>query len=147
MLITAQHAGTTKLRTVDLSGVQLTIPAASILSDVFTIEWGLRKLVFKECDLDEHVRRLSHSSRLSNVPSDPETNAARSPHPKLPHLPICGVQSSSLGGSIPVNWRIFRKGPSSLEAVAFAEHLRSLNLSNSSIYPKIHWTRKLLNVS
>ncbi len=26
-----------------------------MLSDVFTIEWGLRKLVFKECDLDEIV--------------------------------------------------------------------------------------------
>jgi protein phosphatase 1 regulatory subunit 37 len=40
---------------VDYSGVQLTISSASILSDVFTIEWGLRKLVFRECDLDEHV--------------------------------------------------------------------------------------------
>jgi protein phosphatase 1 regulatory subunit 37 len=43
---------------VDFSGVQLTFTSASILSDVFAIEWGLRKLVFKECDLDEHVREL-----------------------------------------------------------------------------------------
>ncbi|EKM53275.1 uncharacterized protein PHACADRAFT_175669 [Phanerochaete carnosa HHB-10118-sp] len=42
-------------RTVDLSGVQLAIGSASVLSDVFTIEWGLRKLVMKECDLDEHI--------------------------------------------------------------------------------------------
>ena len=35
--------------------MQLTAGAASVLSDVFTIEWGLRKLVFKECDLDELV--------------------------------------------------------------------------------------------
>lgn len=38
-----------------MSGVQITVNSASILSDVFTIEWGLRKLVFRECDLDEHV--------------------------------------------------------------------------------------------
>lgn len=41
---------------MDLSGIQLAVGPASVLSDVFTIEWGLRKLVFKECDLDEHVR-------------------------------------------------------------------------------------------
>lgn len=40
---------------MDFSGVQLTVGSASVLSDVFTIEWGLRKLVFKECDLDEQV--------------------------------------------------------------------------------------------
>ncbi|KAH9950799.1 RNI-like protein [Amylocystis lapponica] len=50
-----KHAAGTNPRTVDLSGVQLTVGSASVLSDVFTIEWGLRKLVFKECDLDEHI--------------------------------------------------------------------------------------------
>ena len=40
---------------MDFSGIQLNVGVASVLSDVFTIEWGLRKLVFKECDLDEHV--------------------------------------------------------------------------------------------
>ena len=40
---------------MDFSGIQLNLGIASVLSDVFTIEWGLRKLVFKECDLDEHV--------------------------------------------------------------------------------------------
>ncbi|KAL4242608.1 RNI-like protein [Abortiporus biennis] len=49
------HAKHTHPRTVDLSGVQLTIGSASVLSDVFTVEWGLRKLVFKECDLEEQV--------------------------------------------------------------------------------------------
>ncbi|THH29900.1 hypothetical protein EUX98_g4280 [Antrodiella citrinella] len=47
------HAKNSMPRTVDLSGVQLSEGSASVLSDVFTIEWGLRKLVFKECDLDE----------------------------------------------------------------------------------------------
>ncbi|KAI0646342.1 RNI-like protein [Trametes meyenii] len=50
-----KRAASTTPRTVDFSGIQLNIGTASVLSDVFTIEWGLRKLVFKECDLDEHV--------------------------------------------------------------------------------------------
>ncbi|KAH0828810.1 hypothetical protein J3R83DRAFT_3258 [Lanmaoa asiatica] len=29
------------------------LPAAAILSDVFNIEWGLRKLTLRECDLDD----------------------------------------------------------------------------------------------
>ncbi|KAI0777715.1 hypothetical protein BD413DRAFT_602017 [Trametes elegans] len=50
-----KRAGSSSPRTVDFSGIQLTVGSASVLSDVFTIEWGLRKLVFKECDLDEHI--------------------------------------------------------------------------------------------
>lgn len=58
MLCWTQHAAGVNPRSVDLSGVQLTLPSAAILSDVFTIEWGLRKLVLRECDLDEHVSLL-----------------------------------------------------------------------------------------
>jgi hypothetical protein len=52
----SQRASSSNPRTVDLSGAQLTLASAAILSDVFTIEWGLRKLVFRECDLDDQVR-------------------------------------------------------------------------------------------
>ncbi|KAG6371077.1 hypothetical protein JVT61DRAFT_10616 [Boletus reticuloceps] len=48
-----KRASATNPRSVDLSGVQLTPTAAAILSDVFNIEWGLRKLTLRECDLDE----------------------------------------------------------------------------------------------
>ena len=35
---------------------------AAVLSDVFSVEWGLRKLFLKECDLDEHVLKpILHS--------------------------------------------------------------------------------------
>lgn len=54
--IVSQHAASPDSRTLDLSGVQITISSATILSDVFTIEWGLRKLILKECNLDDHVR-------------------------------------------------------------------------------------------
>lgn len=53
--IDPQRAASPDSRTIDLSGVQITVPSATILSDVFTIEWGLRKLILKECNLDEHV--------------------------------------------------------------------------------------------
>ncbi|KAF9477211.1 RNI-like protein [Pholiota conissans] len=53
--VALKHASPTSPRTVDFSGVQLTFTSASILSDVFSIEWGLRKLVFRECDLDDHI--------------------------------------------------------------------------------------------
>ncbi|KZT70603.1 RNI-like protein [Daedalea quercina L-15889] len=57
-----KRATGTNPRTVDLSGIQLTVGSASVLSDIFTIEWGLRKLVFKECDLDEHILKpILHS--------------------------------------------------------------------------------------
>lgn len=55
-----QHAGTTSPRALDLSGIQLTPHAAAALSDILTIEWGLRKLVLRECDLDELVCTISH---------------------------------------------------------------------------------------
>jgi protein phosphatase 1 regulatory subunit 37 len=48
-----KNASGTHPRSVDLSGAQLTVTSAAILSDVFTIEWGLRKVVFRECDLDD----------------------------------------------------------------------------------------------
>ncbi|RDX54543.1 RNI-like protein [Lentinus brumalis] len=55
-------------RTVDFSGIQLNVGVASVLSDVFTIEWGLRKLVFKECDLDEHILKpMLHALLIPNT--------------------------------------------------------------------------------
>ncbi|ESK86946.1 leucine-rich repeat-containing protein 68-like [Moniliophthora roreri MCA 2997] len=62
-----KNAENTNPRTVDFSGIQLTPASASILADVFTIEWGLRKLVFRECDLDEHtLKPMLHSLLISN---------------------------------------------------------------------------------
>ncbi|CCM02426.1 uncharacterized protein FIBRA_04524 [Fibroporia radiculosa] len=57
-----KRATGTNPRTADFSGVQMTVGSASVLSDVFTIEWGLRKLVFKECDLDDLILKpILHS--------------------------------------------------------------------------------------
>ncbi|KAG5726140.1 Leucine-rich repeat-containing protein 68 [Termitomyces sp. T112] len=57
-----KNASPSNPRSVDFSGVQLTFASSSILSDVFTIEWGLRKLVFRECNLDEHILKpMLHS--------------------------------------------------------------------------------------
>lgn len=54
-------------RTLDLSGVQLSVLKAGILADVLTIEWGLKKLVCKECDLDEfNLKPLLHSLLITD---------------------------------------------------------------------------------
>ncbi|KAI0254503.1 hypothetical protein BJV78DRAFT_1121395 [Lactifluus subvellereus] len=50
-----KNASRTSPRTVDFSGVQLNPTSAAILSDVFTIEWGLRRVTFKECGLDDRI--------------------------------------------------------------------------------------------
>ncbi|EAU86549.2 hypothetical protein CC1G_07745 [Coprinopsis cinerea okayama7 len=59
-----KHASSSSPRTVDFSGVQLNLTKASILSDIFSIEWGLRKVVFRECDLDEHTLKVILHSLL-----------------------------------------------------------------------------------
>ena len=88
-----QRGGGAFPRTVDLSGIQLNVGVASVLSDVFTIEWGLRKLVFKECDLDEHVSTsCSPSSTLLTLSVGFETDAACITYPGDIDLPFCGVK-------------------------------------------------------
>ena len=62
-------------RSLDLSGVQLTPAQAAVLSDVFAVEWGLRKLVLKECNLDEHVR--NSPQRLLTMRDDSLTALSR----------------------------------------------------------------------
>lgn len=63
-----KNATPTHPRAVDFSGVQMTLTTASILSDVFTVEWGLRKLTFKECDLDEStLKPILHALLIPNT--------------------------------------------------------------------------------
>ncbi|KAH8109464.1 hypothetical protein DFH11DRAFT_1812456 [Phellopilus nigrolimitatus] len=57
-----KRASGSKGRSLDLSGVVITPGQAATLSDVFSVEWGLRKLFLKECDLDENnLKPLLHS--------------------------------------------------------------------------------------
>ncbi|KAF8340191.1 hypothetical protein F5887DRAFT_1076994 [Amanita rubescens] len=57
-----KNASPSNPRCVDFSGVQLNSTSASILSDVFTLEWGLRKLILRECDLDDFtLKPILHS--------------------------------------------------------------------------------------
>ena len=54
----------------------------SILFDVFTIEWGLRKLVFRECELDDQVCLSSSfpfEHRSSNPSFTPSSSQEHSP--------------------------------------------------------------------
>lgn len=53
-------------RTIDISGVQLTPYAAKAFGDVLSIEWGLRKLVLRDCNLDELVRHIFYPQPISH---------------------------------------------------------------------------------
>lgn len=70
-LITQKVSGANG-RALDLSGVQLTLGQAATLSDVFSVEWGLRKLFLKECDLDEHVGTDAISTLNQHVMTRPD---------------------------------------------------------------------------
>ncbi|KAI0037180.1 hypothetical protein K488DRAFT_39518 [Vararia minispora EC-137] len=62
-----KNASGTSPRTVDFSGVQFTQPLAATLSDVLTIEWGLRKVTFRECDLDDRILKpILHAALIPN---------------------------------------------------------------------------------
>lgn len=77
---------------MDLSGVQLNVTSASILSDVFTIEWGLRRLVFRECDLSDQVCQLCalHFSylKIDFTRLDIEANASCFTDTQYPYLSL-----------------------------------------------------------
>jgi len=57
VLIRNQASGASA-RSLVLSGIEMNAHSATALSDLLTIEWGLRKLVLKECGLDELVCSL-----------------------------------------------------------------------------------------
>jgi hypothetical protein len=44
-------------KTMDLTGLHLSLGAAEALGDVLSVDFGLRKLVLEDCNLDDEVRR------------------------------------------------------------------------------------------
>lgn len=81
---------------MDLSGAQITVTTAAILSDVFTIEWGLRKLVFRECDLDELVRSTSVPLMQSHSSfADAETYASRTLDSRDPFISFSCIKQAT----------------------------------------------------
>lgn len=102
-----QNAFSANPRSVDFSGVQLTLSSASILSDVFAIEWGLRKVVFRECDLDEYVKCLLFL-RLCQVANtlmiDLETDATCPAYPKYIVIPVGCLEPATQDSRFPAYW-------------------------------------------
>ncbi|CAK5276830.1 unnamed protein product [Mycena citricolor] len=135
-------------RTVDLSGAQLTFTSASILSEVLKIEWGLRKLVFRECDLDDLVCRLDSSlvqisvqcpcavltprtappknNTVLMLHTDSQTDFARFAHSTLPCLSQSGQQQASQNNA----WKLLGA------YVAKAHTLTFLDLSQNPLDKK-----------
>ncbi|KAJ4469873.1 hypothetical protein J3R30DRAFT_1520211 [Lentinula aciculospora] len=55
-------------RTLDLTGISLTLPQSEILADVLSIEWGLRTLVLCESNLDPVILKpILHALLLNNT--------------------------------------------------------------------------------
>ncbi|KAJ7580302.1 hypothetical protein C8J56DRAFT_272227 [Mycena floridula] len=68
-------------RTLDLSGVQLTPTSAQILADVLCIEWGLRRLICKECDLEEGTLKVVlHALLVESESGSQEVMTEESPY-------------------------------------------------------------------
>lgn len=63
-----RHAATTSPRALDLSGIQLSLHSAYALADILSIEWGLRKLVLRECDLTHQtIKPILHALLITNT--------------------------------------------------------------------------------
>jgi protein phosphatase 1 regulatory subunit 37 len=102
---TQQRASGTNPRSVDLSGVQLTPTSAAILSDVFTIEWGLRKLTLRECDLDDYVTWFSPGClHCSHHNPEIETYASRPAYSWHPCFPVRRVKPSPKSTRVQSAW-------------------------------------------
>ncbi|EJD40745.1 RNI-like protein [Auricularia subglabra TFB-10046 SS5] len=53
-IVAALRAATTsKPRSLDLTGIPLTLDTTQAVTDLLNVEWGVRKLVLKNCDLDD----------------------------------------------------------------------------------------------
>lgn len=66
-IVAALRAATqAKPRSLDLTGIPLTLDGTYIVTDLLNVEWGLRKLVLKNCDLDDQVSGPSSSVPVQN---------------------------------------------------------------------------------
>ncbi|KAG8785188.1 hypothetical protein FRC20_001275 [Serendipita sp. 405] len=66
-IVSAIKAAGSTPRSLQLSNVTLDIHSAMALSDCLTIEWGLRKLVLKDCELEDlGLKALLHSILIPN---------------------------------------------------------------------------------
>ena len=91
--------------------MQITLGQAATLSDVFAVEWGLRKLFLKECDLDEFVRDMLASCETPiNFRIGFEANAAFPLDTGIFDIPLGGVQPAAQTPCIPSSRCLCRKG-------------------------------------
>ena len=81
------------------------------MSDVFTIEWGLRKLVFRECDLDDQACFLfMHHSALFMMELDTQADSTRPVDTRFVVLSILGIESAVEGTCVSLSWGLCRQG-------------------------------------
>ncbi|KAF9508532.1 hypothetical protein BS47DRAFT_220147 [Hydnum rufescens UP504] len=80
-------------RTLDLTSVKLSFDASAALADVFALEWGLRKLILRDCDLDESsLKPLLHALLIPD--SLPYLSLSSNKRLKAPAFRLLGVYVS-----------------------------------------------------
>lgn len=69
-------------------------------------------MVFRECDLDEHVRLLVVRQYFSSWHAlvDTQAHATRIAHTVDRLVPVCGIEPTSEVTRFPDNWRISEEG-------------------------------------
>ncbi|KAG8957432.1 hypothetical protein FRC03_010147 [Tulasnella sp. 419] len=83
-------AGTFAPRTLDLTGIKLSTFAAATLADTLAIEWGLRRLILKDCDLDDlSLKPILHALLIPR--SLPHISIASNKRIKTPAFKFIGV--------------------------------------------------------
>ena len=65
-----RQTSTAPPKVIDLKDVQLTKGAVDVLSDLLSVEFGLKKLVLENCGLDDEVRVVPHSKQVHRGPTD-----------------------------------------------------------------------------
>lgn len=81
-------------RALDLNGIHFDLGAATALSDLLTIEWGLRRLTLKDCDFTDTVRFLlkcGHRTYRTTC-TGTQTHPPHASDPKFSPAPIIGKQ-------------------------------------------------------
>ena len=94
-------------RTLELSGTHLDVNSATALSDLLTIEWGLRKLALKECDLDDLVRREYPTLTAPDTQTiGAQAHPPFAPHPEFTILPVYCVEQEPEEQFVETRWRL-----------------------------------------
>ncbi|KAG8883926.1 hypothetical protein FRB97_005600 [Tulasnella sp. 331] len=91
-------AGMVPPRVLDLTGIKLSPFSASALADTLSMEWGLRKLILKDCDLEElTLKPILHALLIpQSLPYLSLSGNKRLKHPAYKLIGIYATKANAL---------------------------------------------------